>query len=60
LNILDGDSRRKHIADIRAFPAAEDVCPRCGKPLVTRRGKYGEFIGCSGYPSCRFTTQVKK
>lgn len=60
LNILDGDSRRKHIADIRAFPAAEDVCPRCGKPLVARTGKYGEFVGCSGYPRCRFTTQVKR
>lgn len=29
-------------------------CPKCGKPLVVRRSKYGEFWGCSGYPSCKY------
>lgn len=28
-------------------------CPDCGKQLVRRRGRRGEFVGCSGYPSCR-------
>ncbi|MDW0110744.1 NERD domain-containing protein [Sporosarcina aquimarina] len=30
-------------------------CPRCASELVQRRGKYGEFVGCSAYPKCRFT-----
>lgn len=30
-------------------------CPRCGRLLMKRRGKFGEFWGCSGYPQCRFT-----
>ncbi|MEW6388522.1 MAG: type I DNA topoisomerase [Thermodesulfobacteriota bacterium] len=30
-------------------------CPRCGKDLVIRWSKRGEFLGCSGYPKCRFT-----
>lgn len=30
-------------------------CPECGAPLRRVHGKYGEFTGCSGYPSCRFT-----
>jgi DNA topoisomerase-1 len=29
-------------------------CPKCGKPLVLRKSAYGEFTGCSGYPSCKF------
>lgn len=29
-------------------------CPECGKDLVKRRGKYGEFIACSGYPDCNY------
>jgi DNA topoisomerase-1 len=29
------------------------VCPNCGKPLVLRQGRFGEFLGCSGYPKCR-------
>lgn len=28
-------------------------CPNCGKPMLIRFGKAGEFLGCSGYPDCR-------
>ncbi|MEO8612182.1 MAG: type I DNA topoisomerase [Chloroflexota bacterium] len=31
------------------------VCAKCGKPLVKRKGPRGEFLGCSGFPKCRFT-----
>ena len=31
-----------------------ELCPNCGKELIYRQGRYGEFIGCSGYPSCTF------
>jgi len=30
-------------------------CPECGKPLIVRWGRYGKFIGCSGFPECRHT-----
>jgi DNA topoisomerase-1 len=33
-------------------------CPDCGKELVVRRGRKGEFLGCSGYPRCRFTRDL--
>ena len=35
-----------------------DACPLCkiGK-IVTRKGKYGNFYGCSNYPNCKFTKQ---
>jgi DNA topoisomerase-1 len=29
-------------------------CPECGKPLIERFGKYGKFIGCSGFPECKY------
>lgn len=35
----------------------EETCPECGKPLVIRLGKYGEFTSCSNYPAC---TYIKK
>jgi DNA topoisomerase I len=35
-------------------------CPKCGKDLVVRRGRRGEFLGCSGYPKCKFTTDFKR
>ncbi|MDI9388572.1 MAG: type I DNA topoisomerase [Synergistota bacterium] len=38
-------------------PTGED-CPECGRPLVIKNGRFGEFIACSGYPECRFTKPV--
>jgi DNA topoisomerase-1 len=31
-----------------------ELCPVCGKPLVIRTSKYGEFTACSGFPSCKY------
>jgi DNA topoisomerase I len=31
------------------------ACPKCGKDLVLRYGRYGKFIACSGFPECRHT-----
>ena len=33
--------------------AAGQDCPTCGKPMVIRSSRYGEFISCSGYPACK-------
>jgi DNA topoisomerase-1 len=33
-------------------------CPTCGSPLVYRESRYGRFIGCSTFPTCRFTEQI--
>ncbi len=30
----------------------DEVCDKCGKPMVRRRSRFGEFLGCSGYPEC--------
>jgi DNA topoisomerase-1 len=35
----------------------EEMCPKCGKPLLQRDGQYGEFIACSGYPKCKYVKQ---
>jgi hypothetical protein len=35
-----------------------ETCPKCGKPLGLRRGPVGPFIGCSGYPDCRYTHSI--
>lgn len=32
----------------------DELCPECGRPLVIRKGSYGEFTACSGYPECRY------
>jgi DNA topoisomerase-1 len=36
----------------------DESCPECGKPLQKRLGRGGFFIGCSGYPDCKYTRNV--
>jgi DNA topoisomerase-1 len=33
---------------------SSETCPLCQKPLVTRFSKAGKFLGCSGYPDCKY------
>ena len=38
---------------------ATDIdCDECGKPMVIRSGRRGKFLGCSGYPKCRNTSEI--
>ncbi len=48
------EKRKEEGADER-----EQVCPDCGGILMLRKGKFGMFYGCSGYPACRFTRNVR-
>lgn len=36
----------------------DKICPECGKPMVKRKGKYGFFLGCSGYPKCKHMEKI--
>jgi len=31
---------------------SEEVCEKCDKPMIVKWGRYGKFLGCSGYPEC--------
>ncbi len=40
---------------------SEDIeCEKCGRPMVMKRGRFGEFMACSGYPECRNTKKIVK
>lgn len=49
----------KNMEKKEAEEVGED-CPECGSPLVKRRGKYGEFVACSNYPSCKYIKKEPK
>lgn len=39
---------------IKPQPEETDIlCPTCGRKMLRREGKYGKFLGCSGYPKCK-------
>lgn len=37
-----------------------EKCPKCEKPLAIKRGRFGEFIACTGYPECKYTGRMGK
>lgn len=36
----------------------QELCPVCGGELKKRKGRYGEFYGCSNFPKCRYTRKM--
>ena len=50
-----------YIADLRTDKIdlpSDEVCEKCGKPMLIKSGRYGDFLGCSGYPACNFTKKI--
>ncbi|MBP7146611.1 MAG: type I DNA topoisomerase [Acidobacteria bacterium] len=43
--------------EVRKEVVLEEKCPQCGRPLARKQGRFGEYIGCTGYPECRYTHQ---
>jgi hypothetical protein len=66
LNITDRNLRKKHVHNInekkneRKNKISNNICPRCGGSLIIRNSKYGSFKGCSNYPKCKFSFDIKK
>lgn len=32
-----------------------EMCPECGKPLAIKHGRFGDFLACTAFPTCKFT-----
>ena len=45
------EGKRVKVADI----PTDEVCEKCGKPMVIKSGRYGKFLACSGFPDCKNT-----
>ncbi len=37
-----------------------ESCPKCGKPIVVKSGRFGKFLACSGFPECKYTSSFIK
>jgi DNA topoisomerase-1 len=41
-------------------PFADETCEKCGKPMTLKRGRFGQFLACTGYPECKTTRKITK
>ena len=52
---LEHKERVKAVKEEKTTAVNNKQCPYCKIPLVLRKGKYGEFYGCSNFPTCKYT-----
>jgi DNA topoisomerase-1 len=54
--------KRSNEGEIEVVAEAEvnEACEQCGRPMLLRFGKFGKFLGCSGYPECKNIQPLEK
>ena len=50
-------STKQGVAAAKPDQILEEKCPNCGKNLVIKHGRFGEFTACTGYPECKYVKQ---
>jgi DNA topoisomerase I len=49
---------KKDIVSQKIAVPIDEACPTCGKELIRRSGRFGEFIACSAYPKCKYSRNL--
>ncbi|MDP2789832.1 MAG: type I DNA topoisomerase [bacterium] len=40
--------------------ATDEICEKCGKPMIKKFGRFGTFLACTGYPECKHTINLDR
>ena len=54
----DGQAAQNGSGEPATPETTDEVCEKCGKPMVFRTGRFGKFIACSDYPECKTTKPI--
>ena len=57
--IGESKEEEKEFAELQNKLAGKK-CPKCGEEMLVKKGRYGEFLGCSGYPKCKNMQSIVK
>ena len=49
------DKAWTNLEKVNMTQASEETCPKCGRSMVIKVGRFGKFLACSGYPDCKTT-----
>jgi DNA topoisomerase-1 len=50
----------KEMQNLKEGIKTDEICERCGSPMVIKVGKFGPFMACSAYPECTNTRELEK
>ena len=56
LSVAEEEMKEIEIED----EVSDELCEKCGKPMVYKLGRFGKFLACSGFPDCRNTKPIVK
>jgi len=56
---LDEAEKKLPKVELKDEPT-DEICPKCGKEMVIKTGRFGRFISCTGYPECKTTKPILK
>jgi DNA topoisomerase-1 len=48
------------IEKVNLDEATDEVCEKCGKPMVIKYGRFGKFLACTGFPECKNAKPIKQ
>ncbi len=54
------DKAKQEMSEVKSGIPTEVTCEKCGRPMVIKFGKNGEFLACSGYPECTNTSNFAR
>lgn len=54
------ETREESLKNAAAETLEGKFCPKCGRPLAIKQGRFGKFIACTGYPECKHTESLVK
>ncbi|MBQ3891870.1 MAG: type I DNA topoisomerase [Mailhella sp.] len=50
----------KNMTRVKEGVSTDVACPQCGRPMTVKFGRSGEFLACTGYPECKYTTNFTR
>ena len=57
--VVDLQNAAETMRDVKKeFEETDEVCDKCGKPMIIRWGRFGRFMACSGFPDCKNTREL--
>jgi len=56
----DLSAAKDQMPNLKEGEPTDEVCEKCGSPMVTKAGRFGLFLACSAYPDCENTRELEK
>ncbi|GJL78394.1 MAG: DNA topoisomerase 1 [Nitrospinaceae bacterium] len=56
---VDLEQAEKKMKDLKSqVEETDEVCEKCGQPMIIKWGRFGKFMACTGYPDCKSTKNL--